>query len=130
MAIFIVSFRTSNPYNSYMSTEPTIRTEAKFIELTKKAPAVLFYFSTLSCSVGEALEPKVRDLVSAEFPKIEFVWIDMNAAPEILGSQQVFVEPTILLYVQGKEYLRRSRNIHVAELQGSIRRIYDLAFSE
>ncbi len=113
-----------------MSSQGNIQTVTDVTSALEKHEAVLFYFSTLSCSVGEALEPKVRDLVAREYPKIEFIWIDMNAAPEVLGAYQVFVEPTILLFVHGKEYLRRSRNIHLAELQGSIERIYNLAFSD
>ncbi len=113
-----------------MSPEDSIHSVTDVTTALNKYPAVLFYFSTLNCSVGEALEPKVRDLISREYPKIQFIWIDMNAAPEVLGAHQVFVEPTILLFVEGKEYLRRSRNIHLAELQGSLQRIYDLAFSD
>ena len=113
-----------------MSSHENIRTVTQVKDTLEKHPAVLFYFSTLSCSVGEALEPKVRDLIAQDYPKIEFIWIDMNAAPEILGTYQVFVEPTILLFIYGKEYLRRSRNIHLAELNGSLKRIYDLAFSD
>jgi len=113
-----------------MSSQNSIQSIADFTSALEQHPAVLFYFSTLSCSVGEALEPKVRDLIASEYPKIEFIWIDMNAAPEVLGAHQVFVEPTILFFVHGKEYLRRSRNVHLAELQGSIQRLYDLAFSD
>jgi hypothetical protein len=113
-----------------MRSENSLSSLTEVTAALNKHSAVLFYFSTLSCSVGEALEPKVRDLISKEYPKIEFIWIDMNVAPEVLGAHQVFVEPTILLFVHGKEYLRRSRNIHLAELQGAIQRIYDLAFSD
>lgn len=113
-----------------MSTIEPIHSASDFTAALNKHPAVLFYFSTLSCSVGEALEPKVRNLISENFPKIEFIWIDMNAAPEIIGAQKVFVEPTILLFIHGKEYLRRSRNFHLTELQQAIERIYNLAFSE
>lgn len=113
-----------------MSSQESIQTVTQVTAALEKYPAVLFYFSTLSCAVGEALEPKVRELIERDYPKIEFIWIDMNSAPEVLGAYQVFVEPTILLFVHGKEYLRRSRNIHLAELQGAIQRIYDLAFSD
>lgn len=91
---------------------------------------LLCYFSTLSCSVGEALEPKVRDMLTAHFPKIDFAWIDMNALPETAAGQQVFVEPTILFFVDGKEYLRKSRNIHLSDLQQGLARIYELAFTD
>jgi hypothetical protein len=113
-----------------MSSKEPIYTALDFTAALENHPAVLFYFSTLSCSVGETLEPKVRNLITRDYPKIEFVWIDMNAAPEILGAQRVFVEPTILLFIHGKEYLRRSRNIHLTEMQQAIERIYNLAFSE
>jgi hypothetical protein len=113
-----------------MSSQGSIRSVTEVAKALEKHPAVIFYFSTLSCAVGEALEPKVREMIERQYPKIEFIWIDMNAAPEVLGSYQVFVEPTILLFVHEKEYLRRSRNIHLAELQGAIQRIYDLAFSD
>ena len=113
-----------------MARTQDIRTNQEFKEAVEEYSAALFYFSTLSCSVGEALEPKVRELVATQFPRIEFIWIDMNAAPEILGSQNVFVEPTLLLFVEGKEYLRRSRNVHLSEFKEAVQRIYDLAFSD
>ena len=113
-----------------MSSHGTIHSAKEVTTALEKYPAVLFYFSTLSCAVGEALEPKVRAWIERDYPKIEFIWIDMNAAPEVMGAYQVFVEPTILFYVHSKEYLRRSRNIHLTELQDSVQRIYDLAFSD
>lgn len=130
MAIFNVTNKTSSSKFSYMSSNTAVHSVNDFTSAIEKHPAVLFYFSTLSCSVGEALEPKVRALIDRDYPKIEFIWIDMNSAPEVMGSQQVFVEPTILLFIHGKEYLRRSRNIHFTEMQESIKRIYHLAFSE
>ena len=45
--------------------------------------AVLLYFSTNSCSVGEALEPKVQSLITSTFPKIKFISIDLNNNAEI-----------------------------------------------
>ena len=76
------------------------------------------------------MEPKVRDMLQQDFPKLDFAWIDMNTLPAVAASQQVFVEPTILLFVEGKEYLRKSRNIHLADLNNGLARIYDLAFTD
>jgi hypothetical protein len=108
----------------------TIRSKQDFDESIKTERAVLCYFSTLSCSVGEALEPKVREMIQRSFPKIKFAWIDMNALPELSAGNQVFVEPTLLLFVEGKEYLRKSRNIHLSDLSRSLERIYALAFDD
>lgn len=93
-----------------------------------ETPAVLLYFSTISCNVGEALEPKVHELLSAEFPKIDFYKVDMNFSPEIAAKFSAFVEPTILVFFEGKETIRKSRNVGIHELQSAIFRPYQLIF--
>ena len=89
---------------------------------------VLVYFSTLKCSVGEALEPKVLELIKNDFPKIATFFVDMNAAPRLAAEYSVFVEPTILIFFDGKETLRKSRHISIHDLSNSIGRIYMIAF--
>ena len=107
---------------------PTINKEEEFLDLISKNRGVLFYFSTMSCSVGEAVEPKVRHLLSEKYPKLIYCSIDMNASPEVSASHQVFVEPTILLFLDGKEALRMSRNIGLIPLENSLSRLYQLAY--
>lgn len=102
----------------------------EFEKKIERNSGILFYFATHSCSVGEAVEPKVRQLLNERFDKITFCSIDMNVSPELAAGQQVFVEPTLLLFIEGKEYLRRSRNINMKELEESIQRIYSLAFED
>jgi len=106
----------------------TITTEEEFEKVLHQNIGVLFYFSTISCSVGEALEPKVIDLLRDNFPKVPFYFIDMNASPEISAKNSVFVEPTILIFFDGKETIRKSRHISIGDLSKSITRIYKLAF--
>ncbi|MCF6222889.1 MAG: thioredoxin family protein [Flavobacteriaceae bacterium] len=105
-----------------------ISTEDEFHDILKDNMGVLFYFSTVSCSVGEALEPKVMDLMGKEFPKIEYCHIDMNTSPEISANNNVFVEPTILVFFDGKETIRKSRIVSIPDLSNAINRIYNLAF--
>lgn len=103
-------------------------TIADFSNLIKENRGVLFYFSTISCSVGEAIEPKVQHLLSKKYPKLIYCTVDMNASPELCGLNQVFVEPTILLFLEGKEAIRMSRNIGMIQLENSLSRLYQLAF--
>jgi len=105
-----------------------INTEDEFLKFVSNNRAVLFYFSTMSCAVGENLEPKVKTLVSSKYKKIIFCSIDMNASPELCASHQVFLEPSILLFVDGKEFIRLCRYIGLVSLEKSISRIYQLAF--
>ncbi|MDH3321904.1 MAG: thioredoxin family protein [Flavobacteriaceae bacterium] len=106
----------------------TVSTEAEFESAKAQNLGVLFYFSTISCSVGEALEPKVMALLEKEFPKIPFYFVDMNASPEVSANNQVFVEPTILVFFDGKETIRKSRIVSIDDLSQAIERIYKLAF--
>ncbi|MEN8124307.1 MAG: thioredoxin family protein [Bacteroidota bacterium] len=106
----------------------TITTEDEFNNIIKDNLGVLLYFSTISCTLGEALEPKVIDLLKNNYPKIPFYFVDMNITPEISAKNSVFVEPTILVFFDGKETIRKSRNISIPDLSGSIERIYKIAF--
>lgn len=105
-----------------------LQSEVDFNEYIRSHQGVLFYFATTSCSVGEALEPKVKKLLHQKYPKLEYCSIDMNLAAELSAAHQVFVEPTVLLFVEGKEFLRKSRHIGLGELDMAISRIYQLAF--
>ena len=106
----------------------TITTEEEFNNVLDSNLGVLLYFSTISCNVGEALEPKVIDMLEKEFPKIPFYYIDMNSSPEISAKNNVFVEPTILVFFDGKETIRKSRIVSIPDLSNAIKRIYNLAF--
>jgi len=106
----------------------TILTVSDFEEISLKNTGVLFYFSTLSCAVGEALGPKVKNLLKKDFPKIPFCFIDINATPKISAKYSIFVEPTILVFFDGKETIRKSRHISLFELSEAISRIYKLVF--
>ncbi len=91
-------------------------------------PIVLLYFSTTSCSVGKALEPKIKNLISTKFPKIRFFNVDINYFPDISAKFSAFVEPTILIFFYGKETIRKSRNIGIYELEETIEKRYQLIF--
>ena len=106
----------------------TVSTIEDFSNLIRENRGVLFYFSTVSCSVGEAVEPKVRQLLSEKYPKLIYCTVDMNVSPELCVLNQVFVEPTILLFLEGKEAMRVSRNIGMIQLENSLSRLYQLAF--
>src|SRR5210317_1137657 len=81
-----------------------------------ESKAILLYFKTNSCDVGEAVFPKVQKLMANAFPKIKMFVIDMNASPVMAAHYLALVEPTILIFFEGKEYIRRSRNISISEL--------------
>ena len=97
-----------------MTTNTQIHSLEKAMAILAAEPAVLFYFTTTSCNVGEALEPKVRNLLLAKFPLVKFYTIDLNFSSEISAEFSAFVEPTILVFFEGKETIKSM--VAIAEL--------------
>ena len=100
----------------------------EFLKLKGEEPALLAYFSTENCNICKVLEPKVAELIQTEFPKIKLIYIKSDILPEVAAQNQVFAAPTILVFFEGKEYIRKSRNIGVGELQHEIERPYSMMF--
>lgn len=97
-------------------------------KIIKENDGVLFFFSTTKCSLGDALEPKVYQLIEEKYPKILFYHIDIQHFSDIAAHYSVFIEPTILVFFDGKEFVRKSRNISIAELSNTIYRLYKIIF--
>ena len=76
----------------------------------------------------KVLKPKVLEMIRKNFPEINFCYVDLNEAKEISGQLSVFSVPTILVYFEGKETIRVSRNVHLEELREQIERYYKMIF--
>ena len=94
----------------------------------KEEAALLAYFSTEACSVCKVLKPKVEAMISGKFPEIKLAYVKSEVLPEVAAQNQVFAAPTILVFFDGREYIRKSRNVGVSELQEAIARPYELMF--
>ena len=99
-----------------------------FLEITKSNRAVCFYLSTPECNVCKVLKPKVIEMIENDFTKIDFCYVDLNEAKEISGQLSVFSVPTILVFFEGRETIRASRNVHLKELREQINRYYKMMF--
>jgi len=109
-------------------TNQSLDSYSGFLEIVKSNQAVCFYLSTPECSVCKVLKPKVIEMLKHYFPKIHFCYVDLNEAKEIRGQLSVFSVPTILVYFEGKETIRVSRNVHLEELRELINRYYKMIF--
>ena len=94
----------------------------------KKEPAVLAYFSTEACNVCKVLKPKVQQLLKEKFPEVKMAYVKSDELPDIAGQHHIFAAPTILVFFDRRETIRKSRNIGISELQEAIARPYELMF--
>jgi thioredoxin-like negative regulator of GroEL len=91
---------------------------------------LLLYFSTDTCSVCKVLKPKVAELLQLKFPRFQSLYVDTEKSPLIAGQFRVFTIPTILIFFEGREQLRYSRNISMHQLEAAIERPYQLVFGD
>jgi len=87
---------------------------------------VLIYFSTQECNVCKVLKPKLMSLMEQYYPDIKLFYVDINQYPEISGQYRVFTVPTILVFLDGKEFTRKSRNFSPMELIKEIERPWSI----
>ncbi len=93
-------------------------------------PALLVYFYNDACAPCQALRPKVTEMVSAGFPKMELVFINTAGHPEIAANYGIFSAPTLLVFFEGKETIRESKYISIPDLQQRIDRYYRMVTGE
>lgn len=96
--------------------------------LIASEPAVAVYFSAPNCGVCHALKPKVEELFSEEFPAVKFIHIEIDKSPGVSGEYGVFSALTLLVFFEGKEFLRKVRLMGIQEIHDIIERPYNMVF--
>ena len=92
----------------------------------KSQMGVLVYFSGENCNVCHALRPKFKELFDAKFPKIEQIYLDAHENPEIAAHFQVFSVPTMIVFLDGREFVREGRTVSMYKLEESLSRPYEM----
>ncbi len=91
-------------------------------------PALLAYFSTPGCNVCRVLAPKLGDLVATDFPRLDCIHVDCALHPSVAAAFSVFAVPTILVFFDGREWLREGRYLALGEFKNALSRPYELIF--
>jgi thioredoxin 1 len=87
---------------------------------------IMLYFSGESCNVCHALRPKVSDLFDNKFPLIDKIFLDAHKNIDISARFQVFSVPTLIVFLDGKEFMREGRNMSIAQLEEKLDRVYKI----
>ncbi len=103
-------------------------TISEFENFVAQNPGAVVYFSTPQCNVCKVLKPKLKELLKSDFPEMNFAYVNCEEAKEIAAQNGVFAVPTISFSLDGKEFIRKSRNVNLAELAHELKRPYSLMF--
>ena len=106
-----------------------LKSQAELTKLIENEPALLVYFYSDNCAPCISLRPKVEEMVDDNFEKMKLVFINSEIHPDITGSYGIFANPTLIIFLEGKEYRRESKYISIPQLEETISRPYDLLFN-
>lgn len=95
----------------------------------KENLAVMLYFSAPTCNVCHALKPKLLEAIDNNFKEFEIISVDISVEQEIAAHFSVFTIPTVLVFLDAKEFLRKSRHMSIDEVVREIKRPYDIMMS-
>ncbi|HLR15965.1 MAG TPA: thioredoxin family protein [Bacillota bacterium] len=106
-----------------------LKTLVEVDQFTAKHTLSFLYISQQNCSVCHGLLPQVERLLT-RFPHIETAYIETNELPAIAGHFSIFTVPVLLLFVEGKEYIREARIVHMDLLEEKISTIYEHFYTD
>ena len=87
---------------------------------------VLLYFSAEHCNVCHALRPKFKELFDAEFSQIKQIYLDAHEHPEISAHYSVFSVPTMIAFLDGREFVREGRAVSLHKMTEQLARPYGM----
>ena len=105
---------------------PSISNQRELDQLLNSNSVMLLYFSTPACSVCQTLKPKLKELLVTYFPSIQTRFVNVDQQAEIAARYRVFTVPVIILFVEGREAIRKSRFINLEEFREEAARIFRL----
>lgn len=103
----------------------TINNIAEIDIFSKSGDMRMLYLSRQDCGVCVALIPKIEKMIEG-FTSMEARYIDLDELPEAAGKFSIFTIPGIIVFVQGKETIRKARYVSIDELHSEIKRYYKL----
>ena len=95
-------------------------------DIIRSEVGVLLYFSGENCNVCHALRPKFKEAFDTHFPLVRQIYLDAHENAEISAHYQVFSVPTMIVFLDGREFAREGRNVSLHQLVSQLERPYTI----
>lgn len=97
------------------------------VDLIQDNKMSIIYFTGSACGACEAIKEKIENILS-EYPKIVCREVNGEKHIDLAAEYDIFSLPIMLLFIEGKEFLRLGRNVNLLELKMNIERYYNMIF--
>jgi len=111
-----------------MENEIILRSLEEFNDFVNSTQGAVIYFSFPECNVCKVLKPKLKSYLKVNYPEMKFAYVDISVSKNLAAQNSIFTVPTVLFFFEGKEFLRKSRNINFIDLDAQLSRLYSLIF--
>ena len=98
----------------------------QLLETIKNEQAILVYFQNDNCPPCFSLRPKIEEMIKNDFPLMKLVFVNSIKDANVAAHFNVFAHPTLLVFFEGREFIRVSKYVSVVELKGKIQRLYEM----
>ncbi|BEP29576.1 thioredoxin family protein [Helicovermis profundi] len=96
-------------------------------DLIKNETIVLGYFTSKDCNMCKDLYPKIEKMIG-KFKEIKSFRAETDTLPSLVSKYNFYVIPTVILFIEGKETIKKSRTISILELENQIERYYNMIY--
>jgi len=83
------------------------------------------YFTAPDCNVCESVRPEIIKQFET-LPDTNLIFVDCTESPDISGQYLVFTVPTLILFLEGKEFQRFSRFMRLGEVNATLEKMMNL----
>lgn len=108
----------------------TVSTLEELDQLKQTNEALLILFGGTTCSVCDAIKPKLEEMISQAFPKMLQVYVNCNETTDICSQNGIFSLPVVQVYFTGQKFIEEVRSFSLGALVNEIQRPYGMLFSE
>ena len=103
-----------------------LTTVAAFEQFIQAHPMAAVYFSGPACGVCTTLQPKLMGLFAERFPALAVAQVDCGQHQAVAAQQGVFTVPTLLIFFEGREAIRKARAFSPTEIEMELERPYGI----
>ena len=105
-----------------MTTFKTLTSIDELDTFLNKEGLSFLYISRPNCSVCVSLLPQIKTVFES-FPEVRTAYVNAEEVPEVAGRFNIFTVPVLILFVDGREYLREARIVPIEPFKEKLEKI-------
>lgn len=109
----------------------SVTSDSQLNALQASHPAVLVLYGGQACGVCQTLKPRLQQLLSEHFPRVQACYVDCQAdGAGLCAQQQIMALPVVQLWFEGRRFAEFFKVFSLADIKAALERPYGLLFDD